>query len=100
MYTYTTPAITCTLEGVDFTNVDYVRVAVKGARCQVLKQVPIEDIDTEEGILVIGLTQEETAALGKGQVTIQARLHYSNGTVQATDKVIRQMDDVLDKVVL
>lgn len=100
MWTYTTPAITCNLEGADLTNVDYVRVAVKGARCQVLKQVPIADIDTETGTLVIGLTQEETAALGKGQVTIQARLHYSNGTVEATNKVIRQMDDVLDKVVI
>lgn len=100
MYTYTTPAITCTLEDVDFTNIDYVRVAVKGARCQLVKQVAVADIDTEEGIVVIGLTQEETAALGKGQVMIQARLHYTNGDVQATDKVIRQMDDVLDKVVL
>lgn len=100
MYTYTTPTITCTLSEVVFTNVDYVRIAIKGKNSSVLREIPIADIDTEDGTCTVELTQEETAAFGAGQVTIQARIHYSDGTVQATNKVIKQMSEVLDKVVI
>lgn len=100
MYTYTTPTITCTLSEVVFTNVDYVRIAIKGKNSSVLREIPIADIDTEDGTCTVELTQEETAAFGAGQVTIQARIHYSDGTVQATNKAIKQMSEVLDKVVI
>lgn len=100
MYTYTTPTITCTLSEVTFTNVDYVRIAIKGKSSSVLREIPITDIDTAEGTCAVELTQEETAALGEGQVAIQARIHYSDGTVQATNKVLKQMNEVLDKVVI
>lgn len=100
MYTYTTPTITCTLSEVTFTNVDYVRIAIKGRRGYVLREIPIADIDTSDGTCVVELTQEETASLGEGQVCIQARIHYTDDTVQATNKVIKQMCDVLDKVVI
>lgn len=100
MYTYTTPTITCTLTGVEFTQVDFVRIAVNGKSSKIVKEVSISDIDTETGETYITLTQEETAALGKGQVAIQARVHYVDGTVLATNKVLRDMDDVLDKVVI
>ena len=100
MYTYTTPTITCTLTGVEFSRVDYVRIAVESKRREILRIVPVTDIDTEAGVTAIKLTQEETAALGKGQVAIQARVHYADGTVQATNKVLRDMDNVLDEVVI
>lgn len=100
MFTYTTPTITCTLTGAEFSQVDYVRIAVKGKASEIVRVVPISDIDTETGTAYITLTQEETAAFGKGQVSIQARIHYADGTVQATNKVFRDMDDVLDKVVI
>lgn len=100
MYTYTTPTITCTLTGIEFSQLDYVRIAVKGKASEIVRVVPISDIDTETGTAYITLTQEETAAFGKGQVAIQARIHYADGTVQATNKVLRDMDDVLDKVVI
>lgn len=100
MYTYTTPTITCTIEGVEFDAVDCVRIAIKGKGPEVLKIVPVADIDTEQGIAEIKLTQEETAAIGRGQVAIQARIRYTDGTVQATNKVLRDMNDVIDKVVI
>lgn len=100
MYTYTTPTITCTLEDVDFTNVDYVRIAVKGKSGYVLREIEVADIDTTEGTCTVELTQEETAALGEGQVKIQARIRYTDGTVLPTNKVITSMKDVLDKVVI
>lgn len=100
MYTYTTPTITCTIEGVEFGSVDCVRIAIKGKGPEVLKIVPVADIDTEEGTAEIKLTQEETAAIGKGQVAIQARIRYTDGTVQATNKVLKDMNDVIDKVVI
>lgn len=100
MFTYTTPTITCTLEGVEFAQVDYVRIAVKGKTSEIVRVVPVADIDTETGETAILLTQEETAALGKGQVAIQARIRYTDGTVQATNKVLKDMNEVLDKVVI
>lgn len=100
MYTYTTPTITCTLTGVDFASVDYVRIAIKGKNSSIIRSIPIADIDTEEGTAVIELTQEETAALGAGQVAIQARIHYADESVQATNKVLKSMNEVLDKVVI
>ena len=100
MYTYTTPTITCTLEGVEWSQVDYVRMAVESKKFELVRVVPVSDIDTETGELNIVLTQEETASLGKGQVAIQARVRYADGTVQATNKVLKDMRDVLDKVVI
>lgn len=100
MYTYTTPTITCTLSDVDFTNVDYVRIAIKGKNSYVLREIPIADIDTEDGTALVELTQEETAAFGEGQVKIQARVHFIDDTVLATNKVVTNMRDVLDKVVI
>lgn len=100
MYTYTTPTITCTLEGVEWSQVDYVRIAVESKKFELVRVVPVADIDTETGETSIVLTQEETAQLGKGQVAIQARVRYADGTVQATNKVLRDMNEVLDKVVI
>ena len=100
MYTYTTPTITCTLTGIEFSQLDYVRIAVESKRCELVRVVPASDIDSETGVTSIKLTQEETAKLGKGQVAIQARVRYLDGSVQATNRVYRDMNDVLDKVVI
>lgn len=100
MYTYTTPTITCTLDGVVFDQVDHVRIAVSSKTSSLVRIIPVADIDTETGEATVLLTQEETAALGKGQVYIQARIRYKDGTVQGTNKVCKDMDDVLDKVVI
>lgn len=100
MYTYTTPTITCTLKGVDFTSVDVVRVAVRGKKSQIVREVSVSEIDTETGSLVIKLTQAETAEMESGKVTIQARVRYVDGTVQATNTVVRHMSEVLDEVVI
>lgn len=100
MYTYTTPTITCTLTGIEFSQVDYVRIALKSKKAKLVRIVPISDIDTETGITSIKLTQEETAAFDDGTVAIQARIHYADGTVQATNKVLKEMRDVLDEVVI
>lgn len=100
MYTYTTPTITCTLTGLEFSQVDYVRIAIESKGYSLVRVVPVADIDTETGNTSIELTQEETAALGKGQVAIQARVRYLDGTVQATNKVLKDMYTVLDEVVI
>lgn len=100
MYTYTTPTITCTLTGIEFSQLDYVRIVVESKRCELVRTIPASDIDSETGVASIKLTQEETAQLGKGQVKIQARVRYLDGTVQATNKVLRDMKGVLDEVVI
>lgn len=100
MYTYTTPTIVCTLTGVEFDQVDFVRIAVENKKREIVREIPASDIDAETGNVSITLTQEETAALGKGQIAIQARVRYLDGTVQATNKVLRDVDSVLDEVVI
>lgn len=100
MYTYTTPTITCTLTGLELSQVDFVRIAIESKGYSLVRVVPSADIDTETGNTGIELTQEETAALGKGQVAIQARVRYLDGTVQATNKVLKDMYNVLDEVVI
>lgn len=100
MFTYTTPSITCTLKKVDFTHVDYVRVAVKSSNESIVREIPVSDIDTVNGVVVVTLTQQETAALGAGQIGIQARIHYEDGSVQPTNKIFKKMEDALDKVVI
>ena len=83
-----------------FNQVDHVRIALSSKSFDLVRIVPVADIDTETGEVIVKLTQEETAALGKGQVYIQARIRYKDGTVQGTNKVCKDMDDVLDKVVI
>lgn len=100
MYTYTTPSITCTLEGIELSQVDYVRIAISSKLELVARVVPASEIDAETCKVVVQLTQEETATLGKGQITIQGRVRYKDGTVQGTNKVHVDMDEALDKVVI
>lgn len=100
MYRYTTPSISCTLNGVDFSEVQFVRIAIKGNRATIVRQIPVTDID--EGKAVVELTQEETAKLGASDsiVEIQGRVKYSDGAVQSTNRVKTNLYDVLDKVVI
>ena len=100
MYTYTTPTITCKLNGLEFSQVEFVRIAIKGINKKLIKVVPVEDFDTETGETSISLTQEETAALGAGQVEIQARVKYLDGNVQPTNKIKKTMNEIIDKVVI
>ena len=98
MYTYTTPTITCTLEGVDFSLVNYVRIAIGEGKKVIVRTV--EPSEITDNTATIKLTQEETAELGGGMVTIQARVLYLDGTVQATNRVQKPMSEVIDKVVI
>lgn len=100
MYTYTTPTITCSINGIELSQVDYIRLALgAGKATPVVKTVNSEDIG-ENGTFSVKLTQEETAELGPVKIRIQARIIYKDGTVQATNKVVSSLDDVLDKVVV
>lgn len=100
MHTYTTPTITITLSGIEYYSlVDFVRIAFRGNKT-IVKTVEPDEIDTEHGTASVRLTQEETAAIGEGSVSIQARVKYNDGTVTATNKVVRRMENVIDKVVI
>ena len=77
MFTYTTPTITCTLTGVEFSQVDYVRIAVKGKASEIVRVVPISDIDTETGTAYITLTQEETVMAAR-RPSVRGRSLYKH----------------------
>lgn len=99
MYTYTTPTIPCKLKDLDFSHVDYVRIAITGEKAQIVRQVPASEFD-ENGVVLVQLTQEETAAFGEGCIIIQCRIRFQDGSVLPTRKIRTTMDDVLDKVVI
>ena len=101
MRTYTTPTITATLTGVDFSELALIRLSIKG-NVLLVKEYEAGDsaIDANEGTLTCKLTQEETAELDDGDIYIQCRIKYSDGTVQATNKVHSKMMDVLDREVI
>lgn len=100
MFTYTTPTITIKLTNVEFSYVDYVRIAIKGDKSIVVREVPVADIDTSTGVTSIKLTQEETAALGAGLLVIQGRAHYTDGTVEATNKFNMHLQNIIDEVIM
>jgi hypothetical protein len=101
MYTYTTPSITLTISGLaDYiANVNYIRIAIKG-KAKVIREILAADFDTETESVTISLTQEETASIGNGQIAVQARIIYTDGTVQPTEKAFTTMHDIIDKVVV
>lgn len=106
MYRYTTPTIPCKLTGVDFSRVDYVRIAVEGKDrvCDKLNEVLVREVPAsefdEEGVALVRLTQEETAAFKEGPVYMQCRIKFLNGSVLPTKKIKTTMVDVIDKVVI
>ena len=103
MYRYTTPTIPCKLEGVDFSRVDYVRIAMDGKNgvCDepLIREVPAADFN-EEGVALVRLTQEETAAFEEGPIYMQCRIRFLDGNVLPTKKIKTTMEDVIDKVVI
>ena len=106
MYRYTTPTIPCKLTGVDFSRVDYVRIAVEGTDyiCNKQKEILVREVPAsgfnEEGVALIRLTQEETAAFKEGPIYMQCRIKFLDGNVLPTKKIKTTMVDVIDKVVI
>jgi hypothetical protein len=100
MYTYTTPTISCVFPGFDFSNVDYVRIAIKSSNHMIVRIINVEDIDTEKNVAYVHLTQEETVEFGVGNISIQARIHYIDGSVLPTNECITKMKDALDKEII
>lgn len=102
MYIYTTPTITMEIGGVDFEDVEVFRVALKRGNKQFLKELYNGDsgVITESNLIVVTLTQEETAEMGKGDLELQIRMKFKNDSVLATNKVSIKLEDVIDKVII
>lgn len=112
MYTYTTPTLPITIEDVDFSAVSLFRIAIaqdkdlklmgKNKDICILKVIEASDshVDAEHKTIYVPLTQEETAQFDEGAVRIQARIKYTNGSVEATDKAILSVEEVLDEVII
>lgn len=98
MYQYTTPTISCKIEGADLQTADYARISIEGKNGTLLRIVPVSEFVEDTATLT--LSQEDTVTIGKGSVYIQARIHYPDGTVQATNKVLRAVNDVIDEVII
>jgi len=102
MYRYTTPTLPLTITDVDFTDVNYFRVAIEQGKTEMLKVVNVNDpnVDAENKTIYIPLTQEETAALLSGPAEVQVRIKFTNNAVLATNKANITVKDVLDEVII
>ena len=102
MYRYTTPTLPITIEGLDFTEVDYFRIAIELGQTELLFVVPADDetVDAETNTIYVSLTQEQTAALKEGLAKVQARIKYNSGAVQATNMASVAVNKVLDEVII
>lgn len=107
MYTYTTPTIPCTITGAsNWDHVVFVRLAIKGQCVKLIKELPISDItvttedDEQIATFSVKLTQEETAQLKSGVLEIQARIKYDDDSVLPTNILDKNLDDVIDRVVI
>ena len=102
LYQFTTPVIPLHITGIDFEDVDIFRVAIEGPGTQLIKVVSsdAETVDSGTNTLYITLTQEETANLGEGYAYFQVRMLTYSGAVIATNKVVRNIESVIDEVVI
>ena len=102
MFRYTTPTIPITIDDVDFSAVDFFRIAIKKDSAQNLFVVPADDarVDAAHNTINIELTQEQTAEYAAGYALVQARIKYKNGRVQATKEAKLTVSDVIDEVVI
>ena len=104
MYTYTTPSVPFVLKNVEWSEVDFVRIALVVEKKKIVRELnPDEftiDQETGAGSASIKLTQQETANLGPGRVAVQARVKYRDGTVDATQKAAGSMNRIIDEVVI
>ena len=106
MYQYTTEKITLTINGINFTQVDEFRVAIKGKDTQILKTYERGDsswdyVNESKGTIRVVLSQTQTKDLGKGYCEIQVRtVNNTTHAVFATNKVKELVDNVLDEEVI
>lgn len=102
MYRYTTPTITLKISEIDFSEVALFRVAFEKDDYQLIKEITPSDtgVDSEARTIMIELTQEETAAMSVGVVSIQMRIKFNSGRVAATETVTRAIKDVIDEAVI
>ena len=102
MYTYTTPTLPITIEDIDFSTVDFFRIALKTKSTQKIFVVPASDssVDPQTNTIYLELTQEQTAELEEGMAKVQARFKLNNGKVGATSKATVSIEDVYDKVII
>lgn len=104
MYRYTTPTLPVRITGFDYSDVDVFRIKLKQEKSNVsiLKEVEADDshVDAENNKVYVPLTQEETASFKKGNVSIQARIKFNNGAVEATNEISLTVKQVLDEVII
>ena len=118
MYRYTTPSFKLKLLGVDFSKVEIFRVIFKqnpedvqflDSSCsqyvncpQVVKEFlkNDENISSEDNLLTVTLTQEETARFQQGRVAVQLRVKFEDGTVSASSIAHCLIKRTLDEEVI
>lgn len=96
-----TPTFTLTFddENLDLTAANHVYVTFKSSSNAVLTKTD-SDITVEAKAINVYLSQDETLALKKGSVFIQANWTYGNGSRAASEAVRYSFtDNLLDRVV-
>lgn len=103
MYRYSTPTLTLRINQIDFSAVDFFRIAIAKGNRTLIKQVFADDTDAvnvQAKTIVIKLTQEETASFSDGEAEIQVRAKFLNGNVVPTNTRKVSIKNVLDREVI
>ena len=91
----TTPTFALSLEGIDYDMLDTVYVTFKQDNHVITKTGDDVELDEENQIINVALTQSETLSFRQGYVFVQLRAVTKGGNAVATDIVRINADGIL-----
>ncbi len=91
----TTPTFALSLEGIDYNMLDTVYVTFKQDNHIITKTGDDVELDEENQIINVALTQSETLSFRQGYVFVQLRAVTKGGNAVATDIVKVNTDGIL-----
>ena len=96
----TTPTFALSLEGIDYDMLDTVYVTFKQDNRVITKTGDDVELDKDNQIINVSLTQSETLSFRQGYVFIQLRAVTKGGNAVATDIVRINADGILKEGVI
>ena len=102
LFRYTTPTVKIDLTDLDFSTVALFRISFESGDAVVTKELGPSSpfVDSENRILYVKLTQEDTAKFREGRVNVQVKYKTQTGSVFATYVTTMPVDRILDESVM
>lgn len=87
-------------DSLNFEEIDNVHVTIKSVSTQLTKDLKDIDLDLDNHLIKLFLTQEETFELGTGDCKVQVRIHLKDETAMSTMPMMIRMDGSLEDEVI